>query len=170
MSIFHITKGSIHRTLTRRERWTRAVLVEKDGCSQPVRRKFRLGFVFVREEKRNLSNSFPDKFAIPAAYIIPYAAARSRRTRKIYTYTYLRCPYTYMCAHLSQSSCCRGRCFQSRLYLVELKSTLPPSSLQKEPSEIHPPLLTSPPVFLVFFFFTAIPSPFQGSLRNVAEV
>jgi len=65
-----------------------------------------------REIEKNL-----EKEEFSATYIIPYAVAGSQRTRKICTHIHpCVCVYTYL------SLCRRGRCFQSRFYLVELES------------------------------------------------
>lgn len=138
MSIFHITKGSVHRTLTRRGS-------SRERRMRSARRKFRSGSA--REEERNLSNSRMNSQS--RSLILFHMQRQEVEECARYTRTHT---VVCVCVHLSRSSYRRGRCFQSRLYLVELESTtLPPSSLRKEPSEIYPPLPTSPPVFLVFF-------------------
>lgn len=138
MSCILTTRGS--------EDQIRTVPGEKktNAVSQPSESSVLSSFSRGREELIK----FPDEFAILAAYIIPYAG--SRRTRKIYTYIHTLVAYVYV--HLSRSSCRRGRCFQSQLYLVELESFLLSRFGKNPPKAILLSLLTLPPLFLVFFF------------------
>lgn len=121
--------------------------------------------------REELIKSISDEFAIPAAYIIPYAATGSRRTRKIYTHIYIPSLRIYVCTLKSKlvppgavfsitALSSRTREHDASFFLALGRTLRKPSSS----------FLTSPPLFLVFFFLTAFPSPFQGSLRNVAEV
>jgi len=154
MSIFHSIKspeGWEDRIALSRRKESRSFSTTKKKrmCDQSARWKFRSEFVLAREIEKNLSNSRTRAASNPGRlYHSICDGGKSRNAQDIDIHPRFVCVY-----HLNRSSCRRGRCFQSRLYLVELEiTTLLPSSLRKESSKIYPPLSALPLTFFSFLF------------------
>lgn len=156
MSIFHITKGSVHRTLTRRGS-------SRERRMRSARRKFRSGSA--REEERNLSNSRMNSQS--RSLILFHMQRQEVEECARYTRT-----HTVVCVCTLKSKLVPpGAVFSITALSSRTREHDASSFLATERTLRN---LSSSPDFTAgfprLFFLTAIPGPFRGSLRNVAEV